>query len=76
VSSHGAAIRGGTVIKAWIAGAFSVHGVVVAGVGGAPVLCLPEEGRPKHPSPLDVVRNSSAESSIMAHRGDGVCWRS
>jgi hypothetical protein len=29
------------------------------------------EGRPEPPSPLDVVWNSSMESSIMAHRGDG-----
>jgi hypothetical protein len=42
------------------------------GAGKAPVLCLLGEGRPKPPSPLDAVRNSSVESSIMAQCGDGV----
>jgi hypothetical protein len=50
--------------------AFSIHGVVVTGVGEAPVLCLMGEGRPKPLFPLDVVRNSSVESSIMARHGD------
>jgi hypothetical protein len=51
---------------------FSIHGVVVTGVGGAAVQRLLGEGRLKPPSPLDTVRNSSAKSSIMAHHGDGV----
>jgi hypothetical protein len=37
-----------------------------------PVSRLLGEGRPKLPSPLDVMRNYSIESSIMAHHGDGV----
>jgi hypothetical protein len=38
------------------------------GVGGAPVSCLLEEGRP---SLLKAVYNSLVESSIMAYSGDG-----
>jgi hypothetical protein len=45
------------------------HGVVVTGVSEAPMSCFLGEGRLKLPSPLDVVRNSSVESSIMARRG-------
>jgi hypothetical protein len=56
-------IRGETVI---MAGAFSILGVVVTGVSEAPVPRLLGQGRPKLPSPLVVVRNSSMESSIMA----------
>jgi hypothetical protein len=48
------------------------HGVVAMGVGRAPMPHLLGEGRPKPPTPLDVVRNSSVESSIMAQYGDGV----
>jgi hypothetical protein len=55
-----------------VAGAFSIHGVVAMGAGGAHVPRLLGEGRPKLPSPLDDVRNSSAESSIMAHCRDGI----
>jgi hypothetical protein len=51
---------------------FFIHGVVAMGAGGAPVLHLLGEGRPKPHSPLHALRNSSAESSIMAHHGDGV----
>jgi hypothetical protein len=51
-------------------GAFSIHGVIVTGVGEAPVLCLMGVGRPKPLFPLDVMRNSSVESSIMARHGD------
>jgi hypothetical protein len=40
-----------------------------------PVSRLLGEGRPKLPSPLDVMRNYSIESSIMAHHGDGVPLR-
>jgi hypothetical protein len=46
----------------------SIHGVVAMGAGEAPVPYLLGEGRSKLPSPLDAVRNSSAESSMMAHR--------
>jgi hypothetical protein len=35
ISGRGATIRGGTVIVARVAGAFSINGVVVMGVGGA-----------------------------------------
>jgi hypothetical protein len=49
---------------------FSIHGAVVMGANEAPVPRLPGEGRPKPPSPLDAMRNSSAESSIMACRED------
>jgi hypothetical protein len=41
------------------------------GASGALMSCLLGEQRPKPPSPLDTVRNSSVETSIMAHRGDG-----
>jgi hypothetical protein len=45
------------------------------GCGGGrvkpPVLCLLGEGRSIHPSPSEAVWNSSLESPIMAHRGDG-----
>jgi hypothetical protein len=51
------------------------HGVVAAGAGGAPVPCLLGEGSLKPPSPLDAVRNSSMESSIMAHRRDEALLR-
>jgi hypothetical protein len=55
--------------------AFSIHGVVVVGASEGPVSCLLGEGRLKLPSLLDVVRNSSAESSIMARRGVGAPLR-
>jgi hypothetical protein len=48
---------------------FFSHGVVATGVSRAPVPRLLGEGRPRPPSPLDAVRNSSVESSIMAHCG-------
>jgi hypothetical protein len=69
VSGYSAAIRVGTVIVACVAGAFSIHGVVMAGANEAPVPHLFVEGRPTLPFPLDAVTNSSAESSIMAHHG-------
>jgi hypothetical protein len=72
VSHRDAAIRGGTVIVASMAGAFSVHGVVMTGVGEALVSCLLVQGRLKAPSPPNIVKNTSAESSIMAHHEDGV----
>jgi hypothetical protein len=50
----------------------SSSAVVVMGEGGKPVSCLLGEGRSKHPSLLDAVRNSSVESSIMAPYGDGL----
>jgi hypothetical protein len=46
--------------------AFSFHVVVVAGVSEAHVLRLLGEGWLKLPSPLDAMRNSSVESSIVA----------
>jgi hypothetical protein len=53
-----------------MARAFSIHGVVVMGAGEAPVPCLLGEGSLKPLSPLDAMRNSSVESSIMARHGD------
>jgi hypothetical protein len=47
------------------------HGVVATGAGSTPVSHLLGEGGPKLPSPLDAMRNSSVESSIMAHRKVG-----
>jgi hypothetical protein len=66
---HSAAIHVVTITVACVAGAFSIHGVVVAGANETPALHLFGEGRSMLPSPLDVVKNSSAESSIMAHHG-------
>jgi hypothetical protein len=57
---------------AWVVGAFSIYGAVVMGVGGAPVLHLLGEMRPKPHTPLDAMRNSSVESSLMARNEDGV----
>jgi hypothetical protein len=51
------------------AGAFSIHSVVMVGARTVLVLRLMGEGRLKLPSPLDTMRNSAVESSIMAHRG-------
>jgi hypothetical protein len=45
------------------------HDVVVSGASIAPLPHLLGEGRPKLPSLLDAVRNSSVESSIIAHYG-------
>jgi hypothetical protein len=59
VSSRGATIHGETVVMACVAGAFSIHGVVVAGASEAPVLRHLGKGSSKLPSPLDVVRTSS-----------------
>jgi hypothetical protein len=55
--------------------AFSMHGVVVTGAGGALMLLLLKEGRLEPPSPHDDMRNSLAESSVMARCGDGVLLR-
>jgi hypothetical protein len=66
VSSCGTAVPEETVVVAYVVGAFSIHGVVVAGVSEALVLHLLGKGRPKHPSLCDAMRNSSVESSIMA----------
>jgi hypothetical protein len=71
VSGRDACTRGGTVVIDRMAGASSCHGVVVTGAGGAPAPSLLGQGRPVPPSLLEVVWNSSVESSIMAHRGDG-----
>jgi hypothetical protein len=59
---------------AWVARAFSFHSVVVTVASGAPVLRLLGEMRlePPPPFPLDVMRSSSVESSIMAYGGDGI----
>jgi hypothetical protein len=52
-----------------VAGAFSFHVAVVVEANGAPVLRRLGEGWQKLPPPLDAMRNSSAESSIVAHCG-------
>jgi hypothetical protein len=54
-----------------MARASSYHGGVVTGAGGAPALSLLREGRLEPPTSLEAVWNSSVESSIMAHHGDG-----
>jgi hypothetical protein len=64
VSDHGAAFCRGNLI---VARAFSFRVVVVAVANEAPVLHRLGEGWLKLPSPFDAVRNSSVESSIMAH---------
>jgi hypothetical protein len=48
------------------------HGMVVAGVVEAPMLCLQEKGRLILPSLSEAMWNSSMESSVMAHYGDCV----
>jgi hypothetical protein len=45
--------------------------MVVAGAGEAPMSHLQQEGRSILPSLSEVVWNSSTESPIMAHSGDG-----
>jgi hypothetical protein len=52
-------------------GASSYHGRVVMGVGEAPALSLLGKVRLELPSLLEVVWNSSMESSIMARHRDG-----
>jgi hypothetical protein len=52
-----------------VAGAFSFHVAIVVGANEAPVLCRLGEGWSKLPSPVNVVRSSSMESSIVAHCG-------
>jgi hypothetical protein len=66
VSSCGSAIHGGNLV---VVGAFSFHDAVVVGVNRAPVLRCLGEGWLKLPSPLDAVRNSLVESSIVARYG-------
>jgi hypothetical protein len=56
-------------INVVMARAFSFHVVVVVGASGAPVLHHLEERWPKLPSPLNAMRNSLGESSIVAHCG-------
>jgi hypothetical protein len=67
---HSATVHGGAVIVTGAARAFSIYGVVVMGAGEVLMLHLLGEGRPKPSSPLDAIRNSLAESYIMAHHGD------
>jgi hypothetical protein len=50
-------------------------GVVAARVGGTSVPHLLGEGRLKPSSPLDAMRNSSTESSFMAHHKDETLLR-
>jgi hypothetical protein len=49
----------------------SSHAMLVMGASRAPTSCLLGEGRLETPSPSEAVWNSSVESSIMAHSGDG-----
>jgi hypothetical protein len=66
VSGRGTAVHRVNLV---VAGAFSFHVVVVAGANEALVVrCLGEVWL-KLPSTLDVMRNSSVESSIVAHCG-------
>jgi hypothetical protein len=69
IFSHGTVVRGGNLVMADGAGAFYIQGMVVDGANEATVLCLMGEGRPKLPCPIDTMRNSLVESSIMAHCG-------
>jgi hypothetical protein len=58
--------------SSWLeVGASSIHCMVVMGASEALMPRLLGQGRPKLPSPLDAVRNSSVESFIMAHHGVG-----
>jgi hypothetical protein len=66
VSSCGSAIHGGNLV---MVGAFSFHVAVVVGANRAPVLRYLGKGWLKLPSPLDAVRNSLVESSIVACYG-------
>jgi hypothetical protein len=52
-----------------VVGAFSIPGAVVAGLNEGPVLHLLREERSKLHSPLDTVRYSLSEFSIMAYLG-------
>jgi hypothetical protein len=66
VSGRDTTVHRGNLI---VAGAFSYRVVVVAGANEALVLHHLGEGWSMLPCPLDTVRNSSVESSIMAHYG-------
>jgi hypothetical protein len=66
VSGHGRVVTIARAVRV-----FSGHNLVVAGAGEAPVPCLLGEGRSILPSPSEAMWNSSVESSVMAHSGDG-----
>jgi hypothetical protein len=66
MSANGTAVHGGNHVTA---GAFSFHVAIAVEANGPPVLHRLGEGWPKLPSPLDVVRNSSVESSIVVSCG-------
>jgi hypothetical protein len=70
VSGRGASAHGGTIVMALVARASSSHGMVTTRADATPVPCLRVEGRPEPSSPLEAVKNSSLESSIMACNGD------
>jgi hypothetical protein len=53
-----------------MAGAFSFHVAVVVGENDALMLRRLVEGRPRLPSLLDVVRNSSVESTVARYEVD------
>jgi hypothetical protein len=58
-----------------VARAFFFRVVVVVGVNEAPVLRRLGEGWPMLPYPLDTMRNSSMESSIVTRCGVDVPWQ-
>jgi hypothetical protein len=66
VSGLDTVVRRGNLV---VAGAFSIRVVGVAAMNKAPVLHHLGEGWLKLPSPPDTMRNSSVESSIVAHYG-------
>jgi hypothetical protein len=65
VFSRGVAVHGGNPNAV---GVLSFH-VVVVGANKPPMLRCLGEGWSKLPSPLDTVRNSSMESSIVVYSG-------
>jgi hypothetical protein len=71
MSDHGVTARSQTVIMALVTGAFSIHCVIVTGVGRALVSRLLGQGRLEPPSPLDAMWNYSVGSTITARCGDG-----
>jgi hypothetical protein len=71
VSDCGVTCCNRIVTIARVVGVLSDSDMVVAGVGEAPMPCLLGERRSILPPPFEAVWNSSVESPIMAHSGDG-----
>jgi hypothetical protein len=61
----GTVVSSGTGIMAWVVGAFSIHGVVMTGVNGAPMPCLLGEGRPEPPPPTRL--HEELHSGVLNH---------